>query len=272
MEYKLPKIYFLPNVMTGFNLICGFSATLSIMHGASLRDSILEKVFFGWAVVFVIAAGVFDVLDGLLARFCGQESTFGREFDSLADLVSFGVAPALLVYRIVLKDLSLAGLVLAAVYLLCCALRLARFNCTVAANVRTRTDTRKAFGGFPVPSAAGLIASLTWLSLSRTSGGYQVFSWLLPPLTLFLSMMMLSRFSYPSIGALDLRAVHPTFRLIAIGLVLFAVGFDYQAVPAVLFSCYLLYGILRPCLSLKLGAEVLQRAPIDSDELHGGGT
>lgn len=272
MEYECPRVYFLPNVMTGVNLICGFSGTLSIMHGCSLRDGISEKVFFGWAIAFIMAAGVFDFLDGQVARFCGQESTFGREFDSLADLVSFGVAPALLVYRVVLEDFPHAGLVLAAIYLLSCALRLARFNCTAAAIVRT--DTRRTLVGFPVPSAAGLIASLAWLSLSRTADGYEVFTekWLLPPLTLFVSLMMLSNFSYPTIGVLDLRTRHPILKLIAIGLVL-ATGTNHRSIPALLFTGYLLYGVLRPHLSIKLRARVPQRrAPTVSDELHSGGT
>jgi CDP-diacylglycerol---serine O-phosphatidyltransferase len=267
MGNKSPRIYFLPTLMTSGNLLCGFAATLSILHGTRLQGSLSERSFFAWAIGFITAAFVFDFLDGHLARMGGQESAFGREFDSLADLVSFGVAPALLACRILLKDFSYAGLVLAAVYLLCCALRLARFNCTAAAMVRT--EKGKTFDGLPVPGAAGIIASLTWFSLSLTPGGHQVvgWKWLLPPLTLFLSFMMLSHFSYPSIRALDLRTRHPTLKLLVIVLVVIATVANYTWMPAVLFISYLFYGILHPFFSSKRRHEVVQKmATIESEK------
>ena len=88
---------------------------------------------FHEAIWFILAACVFDLLDGRLARLGGHESPFGREFDSLADIVSFGIAPALLVYKIVLDEFDRVGLVVAFIYLACGALRLARFNCIAAA-------------------------------------------------------------------------------------------------------------------------------------------
>jgi len=102
-----PKIYLLPNLMTAGNLFCGFGATLKIVQGALLQGSSPDAAadLFHAAVWFILGACIFDVLDGRLARLGGQDSPFGREFDSLADIVSFGVAPALMVYRIVLIDL-----------------------------------------------------------------------------------------------------------------------------------------------------------------------
>lgn len=148
------KIYLLPNLMTAGNLFCGFAATLKIVQGALLQGTNPDAAasLFHAAVWFILGACIFDVLDGRLARLGGQESAFGREFDSLADVVSFGVAPALMVYRIVLLDFPRAGWVIAFVYLLCGALRLARFNTAAALG---SSPTSKDFTGFPIPAAAG---------------------------------------------------------------------------------------------------------------------
>src|SRR6185503_20331336 len=130
-EQPPPKIYLLPNLMTAGNLFCGFTATLKILEGALLQASSPDDAgdLFHTAVWYILGACLFDLLDGRLARLGGHESAFGREFDSLADVVSFGIAPALLVYQIVLRDFSRTGWLIAFVYLLCGALRLARFNC-----------------------------------------------------------------------------------------------------------------------------------------------
>ena len=135
MNEHHPKIYLLPNLMTAGNLFCGFTATLKIVQGALIQWSSPDEAatLFHAAVWFILGACIFDLLDGRLARLGGQDSAFGREFDSLADIVSFGVAPALMVYRIVLIDFPRVGWIVAFVYLVCGALRLARFN-TVSAD------------------------------------------------------------------------------------------------------------------------------------------
>src|SRR5215813_6895565 len=130
-ESKL-KIYFLPNLLTAGNLFCGFVALTKIVE-ANLPDD-LDKVQH--ALGFILLACIFDLFDGRVARMGGVESPFGREFDSLADLVSFGVAPAFLVHRVVLRDVFVeyaeVGWFIASVYLICGAFRLARFNCLSA--------------------------------------------------------------------------------------------------------------------------------------------
>src|SRR6187200_3744158 len=147
MNEQPSKIYLLPNLMTAGNLFCGFTATLKILEGALLQSANADLAAnrFHEAIWFILGAFVFDFLDGRLARLGGHESVFGREFDSLADIVSFGVAPALLVYRIVLYEFTRTGWVIAFVYLACGALRLARFN-VVAAN---HAGAEKEFKGFP---------------------------------------------------------------------------------------------------------------------------
>lgn len=127
------KIYFLPNVLTGANLFCGFVALTKIVQ-ADIESGQYHDIRV--ALVFILLACIFDLFDGRVARMGGFESPFGREFDSLADIISFGVAPAFLVYRIVLKDVFVAhpeiGWFIASIYLLCGAFRLARFNCLAA--------------------------------------------------------------------------------------------------------------------------------------------
>jgi len=130
MNEQPSKIYLLPNLMTAGNLFCGFTATLKILEGALLQASNPDAAgdLFHAAIWFVLGAFVFDFLDGRLARLGGHESPFGREFDSLADIVSFGLAPALMVYRVVLQEFPRACWIIAFIYLACGALRLAQFS------------------------------------------------------------------------------------------------------------------------------------------------
>ncbi|SRR6266851_711442 len=258
MNENSPKIYLLPNLMTAGNLFCGFGATLKIVQGALLQVSNADAAaaLFHAAIWFILGACIFDVLDGRLARLGGHDSDFGREFDSLADIVSFGLAPALMVYRIVLIDFPRVGWVVAFVYLLCGALRLARFNILAASGT---TPNGKEFTGFPIPAAAGLIASITlfmlwWLGEREHEIGR--WKWVLPPLMLFLSVMMFSRLSYPSFKAITWRTTRSLPRFLAISLIFLFTVLNYEWMPAVLFLSYLLYGLLRPWVSKRWRREI----------------
>src|SRR5580692_636316 len=160
------KIYFLPNLLTAANLFCGFVALTKIVNvdKTDLALGNFDQIYKSLA--FILLACIFDLLDGRVARMGGGESPFGREFDSLADLISFGVAPAFLVHRVVLRDVwsnqPAVGWFIASIYLICGAFRLARFNCLAA---MSGTGGGKEFLGFPIPSAAGLVASLTLLMI-----------------------------------------------------------------------------------------------------------
>jgi CDP-diacylglycerol---serine O-phosphatidyltransferase len=252
------KIYLLPNLMTAGNLFCGFTATLKILEGALLQSTNADAAgdLFHAAVWFILGAFVFDFLDGRLARLGGNESAFGREFDSLADIVSFGLAPALMVYRIVLQEFPRACWIIAFIYLACGALRLARFN-TAAANRHTTSDGTN-FTGFPIPAAAGLIASITLFLLWLAEGEHHLGKWkfVLPPLLLFLSFMMFSRFQYPSFKAINWKTKKSIPRFLAIILILILTILNYEWMPAVLFLAYLLYGFLRPWLSREWRREI----------------
>jgi CDP-diacylglycerol--serine O-phosphatidyltransferase len=117
-SHEEPKIYLLPNLMTAGNLFCGFAAVLRIIEAALvIQQGGSAVTLYHQALTFILGACVFDLLDGRLARLGGNESPFGREFDSLADVVSFGMAPALLVYQIVLRDFQRTGWLIAFVYL-----------------------------------------------------------------------------------------------------------------------------------------------------------
>jgi CDP-diacylglycerol---serine O-phosphatidyltransferase len=255
MSEQPSKIYLLPNLMTAGNLFCGFTATLKILEGALLQATNADAAsdLFHEAIWFILGAFVFDFLDGRLARLGGHDSAFGREF------VSFGLAPALMVYRVVLKDFPRACWIIAFVYLACGALRLARFNIASANSEREGSSNgAKNFTGFPIPAAAGLIASITLFLLWWAEGEHRLGNWrfVLPPLLLFLSFMMFSRFQYPSFKAINWKTKKSIPRFLAISILLILTVAFYQWMPAVLFLGYLLYGFLRPWLSREWRREI----------------
>src|SRR6476660_1035704 len=258
MNEQPSKIYLLPNLMTAGNLFCGFTATLKILEGALLQSANADLAAdrFHEAIWFILGAFVFDFLDGRLARLGAHESAFGREFDSLADIVSFGLAPALMVYRVVLNEFARASWIIAFIYLTCGALRLARFN-SAAANHNGAND-QNTFTGFPIPAAAGLIASITLFLLWLAEGEHHLGNWrfVLPPVLLFLSFMMFSRFQYPSFKAVNWKTKKSIPRFLVIILVLIFTVLNYEWMPAVLFLAYLLYGVLRPWLSRDWRREI----------------
>jgi len=269
------KIYFLPNLLTAANLFCGFVALTKIV-GVDRAD--LELGNFTQiraALFFILLACIFDLFDGRVARMGGRESPFGREFDSLADLISFGVAPAFLVHRMVLRDVfekrPEIGWFISSIYLICGAFRLARFNCLAA---MAGTGGGKEFLGFPIPSAAGLVASLTLLLMWFYDNGkdFTVSRWkyALPVLMLFLSWMMVSEVRYPTFKSLDLRATRTFTRtLIAIMILGGAVitqGMVLIFVLPVLFTGYLIYGFVRPRISRKMRHDIEEEDAEEEDD------
>jgi CDP-diacylglycerol--serine O-phosphatidyltransferase len=267
------KIYLLPNLMTAGNLFCGFAASLKIVESAMVSAGtgeatiILAADNIHRAIWLILASCIFDLLDGRLARLGGSESPFGREFDSLADIVSFGVAPALMVYKIVLFEFPRTGWVIASIYLVCGALRLARFNCLAAMN---STSANKEFTGFPIPAAAGMIASLTlfMLFLNELDRPLGASKWVLPPLMLFLAWMMFSKFKYPSFKSVSWRSTRslPRFVGILIAAVLTALNFEWM--PFLLFLSYLLYGFFRPFLSREMKRDIEEEDDDESPAPH----
>jgi len=254
------KIYFLPNLLTAGNMFCGFLALTKIVEADPAGDGFVKAIH--GALFLILLACIFDLLDGRVARMGGGESPFGREFDSLADIISFGAAPAFLMHRIVLRDIMPGypqlGWFLASVYLICGAFRLARFNCLAE---RGRGGGKE-FIGFPIPAAAGLVASLTLLLLWIEEKGFTESRWrfLLPGLLVFLSVMMISEVRYPSFKSLDFRARRTFPKMVVIVLVVgfFVILWEKVlpiAAPTV-FAAYLIYGFVRPWLPRKTRHDI----------------
>src|SRR5215213_2341984 len=269
-EQKL-RIYFLPNLFTAANLFCGFVALTKIV-GADMEGVHPDYAQIKIALGFILLACIFDLFDGRVARMAGVESPFGREFDSLADLVSFGVAPAFLVHRVVLRDVFVNhpqwGWFISSAYLLAGAFRLARFNCLAT---MAGTGGGKEFLGFPIPAAAGLVSSLTYLMIHLDDQDAAPPKWrfALPVILVFLSAMMVSTVKYPTFKRFDLKATGTFWKtmmgaLFIGSIVILQERVLYIALP-LLFTVYLLYGFVRPYISRKMRHEIEEdeEEPID---------
>ena len=275
-EVKL-KIYFLPNLLTAGNLFCGFVALTKIVEAdlTPNADGVVNWISIKFALAFILLACIFDLFDGRVARMGGHESPFGREFDSLADLVSFGIAPAFLVHRVVLRqalpgEYAELGWFIASIYLICGAFRLARFNCLSTMNL---PGAGKDFLGYPIPSAAGLVASLTLFIIKLNEKERDLGHWgyLLPVVLVFLSAMMVSEVRYPSFKSLGLRSTTTFLKVIVAALFVGSLlvlqeKILYYVLP-VFFTAYLVYGFVRPRLSRAWRKEIEEA---DDEEAEAG--
>ncbi len=275
------RIYLLPNLFTAGNMLCGF---LAIKNCIEARFTSLtpegRAEHYNMAVWFILFACVCDLFDGRVARATKRESLFGAEFDSIADTVSFGVAPALMACFLVIKpevtdNVQLVTWLLAFIYLLCAGVRLARFN--VLTNPLVPGNEKRAAGGdfvgLPSPAAAGMIASLV-LVLSKVmvssdhkdpfEQAVQAWSWVLLPVMLVISFLMISNVRFPSFKKLDWTARAKTRGFIFI-IILGAVIFRYPqySFPA-LFLGYVLYSLFRHAFLLK--KSEMDPAPDDDDD------
>ncbi|MDR2863470.1 MAG: CDP-diacylglycerol--serine O-phosphatidyltransferase [Puniceicoccales bacterium] len=223
LKYRSPqeasRIYLLPNLFTAGNMLCGFLSIKSCIHAKFPSAEANADTLYRHAVYFILGACICDLFDGRVARVAHRESLFGAEFDSLADIVSFGIAPALMVFFLVLNPNPEANLgwignfgkdfawVFAFIYLLCVGIRLARFN--VLTNPLVPGNESKPAGsdfiGLPCPIAAGMIASLVLLLAEAEfqPNDLKKISTLLLPLTLFISYLMVSNIRYPSFKHID---------------------------------------------------------------------
>lgn len=215
-------IYLLPNSLTTAALFAGFYAIVQAMN---LR--------FEYAAIAIFVAMVLDGLDGRVARMTNTQSAFGAEYDSLSDMVSFGVAPALVVYEWSLRGLGKLGWIAAFIYCVGAALRLARFNTNMGA-----TDKRY-FQGLPSPAAAALIAGLVWVLLDLEVSGDDA-RWYACALTVFAGITMVSNIPYWSGKEINLKKSVPFVVVAAIALG-FALVSSYP--PRVLFTLFLLYAL-----------------------------
>lgn len=221
-------VYLIPSLFTTGNLICGFFSIISTFNGQYLQ-----------ATLFIILAHLLDGLDGYAARLTKTTSQFGVEFDSLADLVSFGVAPAILAYYWALVPWGTWGWLAACLYVVCGALRLSRFN------VQIRNVEKSHFVGLPIPAAAEMIAAIVLMYYFLGGEGATNKQIILLLVIYFLAGLMVSNFHYFSLKQLDLKKRHPFWMLVsAIVLIKLTI-----AEPQIMFfSLFLLYTLSGPLL------------------------
>ena len=240
MTEKKPSkrgIYLLPSVLTTFGMFAGFYSIISSINGD-----------FTIAAISILIAMMWDTLDGRVARLTNTQSDFGAEYDSLADLVSFGLAPALLVYQWSLYELGRFGWLAAFVYLACAALRLARFNTQVG------TADKRYFQGLPSPAAAGVIASMIWLKIwtfaSFDSDVISMGYYLGAGITILCGLLMVSNVRYYSFKEFDSKKASFRFLLIVI-LSLIILVYKPNIILFTGFFVYLLSGPIITIIGLN---------------------
>jgi len=247
-----PKgIYILPNLFTTASLFAAFYAIIQSTVGN-----------FENAAIAVIIAAVLDSLDGRVARMTNTVSDFGKEYDSLVDLVAFGLAPALILFEWGLKDLGKVGWLTAFIYVATTALRLARFN-------TQDSPSKRYFQGLPCPAAAVLLAAGIW-----TAATYNVTGGLYTTVglgTMFLlSMAMVSPLPYRSFKDLDLKHRVPFMAVLGLVLVFVLISFDPPRVLLVAFSSYAVSGLIVWGLLRRSGEQVFGQKDVKStEELEG---
>jgi len=241
-------VYLLPSLFTVGTLVLGYIAILSTLKAALTPDPDLALQIFDTAAKAIGWAIVFDGLDGRIARLTNASSDFGREFDSLADVITFGIAPAFLAFAWgvrpveeiagtqLVRHLHDVGWVVTFAYVICGAARLARFNIQSG----KPSSDRKHFVGLPIPGAAGVIAALIHCIK------YPINDWVWSPAWLaivgILAFLMVSRVRYPSFKALDLRRRRPFVAIILIGLVVYAIWAFSEPVLLAIAMVYALSG------------------------------
>tara|TARA_Y100001936_G_scaffold130458_1_gene127548 strand:+ start:1165 stop:1902 length:738 start_codon:yes stop_codon:yes gene_type:complete len=216
-------IYLLPNLFTTAALFAGFYAIVQAMNGN-----------FEYSAIAIFIAMVLDGLDGRVARLTHTQSEFGAEYDSLSDMISFGAAPALVIYEWALKDMGKWGWIAAFVYCTCAALRLARFN------TKTEVLDKRFFQGLPSPAAAALIAGLVWVMLDFKITGEDI-KWLAWIITVFAGFTMVSNLPYYSGKEINLRKSVPFITVLLLALFFFVLIPSQP--PVVLFCLFMLYAL-----------------------------
>jgi CDP-diacylglycerol--serine O-phosphatidyltransferase len=214
-------IYLLPNAFTTAALFCGFYAIVMAMNGQ-----------FYNAAVAIFAAMVLDATDGRVARLTNTQSEFGAQYDSLSDMVSFGAAPALIVYEWALRGMGKLGWLAAFVYCAGAALRLARFNTNIA------VVDKRFFQGLPSPAAAALVAGFIWLMDDLRIGGAD-FSWLAWTITVYSGLTMVTNAPFYSFKDVSLKRSVPFVVIVVIALVIALINIHP---PLVLFGMFMVYG------------------------------
>jgi CDP-diacylglycerol--serine O-phosphatidyltransferase len=248
-EQKRRGIYLLPNLLTTAGLFSGFFAIISSMNGR-----------FEAAAVAIFVAMIFDGLDGRVARMTNTQSEFGAEYDSMADMVSFGVAPAIVAYNWGLTGLGKIGWLAAFIYVAAAALRLARFNTQLGV-----ADNRY-FQGLASPAAAALVAGLVWVGVEYDIDG-QDYGIIVAIITGVAGLLMVSNFKYNSFKELNLHGKVPFVALLLIMLIFVVVATEPALVLFIAFALYALAGPINTFRTVdKLTIEDVVGDAKESDE------
>ena len=249
-------IYLLPNSLTAGNLFFGFLAILRCVQANYATDPLVVSNNYKQAVWFILFGVICDALDGRVARLGGRASLFGKEFDSIADIISFGVAPALMMIFLVLTPtvdqypvfLQISWLI-GFVYLLCAAVRLARFNVLTHPMLppAEQLEGTSDFLGLPVPAAAGMIASLVLviLRLEIPTFASRSLALLVPPFMLAIAYLMVSNIQYPSFKNFGWQTQTKVRTFIGLILGLGTAFFFKEFFFALLFFTYIAFGPVR---------------------------
>ncbi len=230
-------IYLLPNLFTTGAMFSGFYAITSAMGGR-----------YETAVIAIFVAMILDGLDGRVARLTNTQSDFGAQYDSLSDMVSFGAAPALVMYLWAFSSLGKVGLFAAFVHTAGGALRLARFN------TQLTTADKNYFQGLPSPAAAAILAGFIWICLEYNYD-LEVFKYFALGLTISTGLLMVSNFRYSSFKKIDLKGRVPFIAAIA---VMLAIAFVMAQPQTMLFMLFLGYAISGPVITLVMRKRRLQ--------------
>ncbi|MBN1283512.1 MAG: CDP-diacylglycerol--serine O-phosphatidyltransferase [Proteobacteria bacterium] len=234
-------VYILPNLLTSASLFCGFYSVIKSLGG--------HFVPAAWAIVL---AGLFDLLDGRIARLARAESQFGIEYDSLVDLASFGLAPAILIYTWSLHTMDKLGWLAAFLYFACGALRLARYN------VQHDDVEQEFFQGLPIPVAAYVIATCII---------FHHFYFVFPPessiltagMTVALALLMVSTIRYRSMKVVDIKSRNPFFVLVLLVFGLFVVAARPEVMMLALTVAYVASGIFEEAVTLRQSRRLVER-------------
>ncbi len=247
MQTAKRGIYWLPNMLTTAALFCGFYAVIAGMNG-----------HFEHGAIAIFVAMVFDALDGRVARLANATSEFGAEYDSLSDMVSFGVAPAMLVYSWGLNTLGKVGWVVAFIYVAAAALRLARFNTQVG------VADKRYFQGLPSPAAAGLLASFVWV-IGETDVSQFILLFALI-LTVTSGLLMVSNFRYHSFKEFRLKDRVPFLTMLALVGVAVVVLIDPATLLLVSLFAYAVSGFVMTLQGLRERRAARQRAKATNEQ------
>lgn len=246
--------YIVPNLFTTANLFSGFFGIVNAINGN-----------FEMAALAILFSCIFDILDGKIARLTHATSRFGVEYDSLADLVAFGVGPGLLIYLMALRPFGRLGWLAAFVFMACGALRLARFN------VQVETASKKYFVGLPIPGGASMIATTVLFLLHEEIAASQPpVGWILLAVTYVLGFFMVSTMPYNSFKDVEFIRAKPSFVLFGVILIVSAVAVNPPLMLFSLLAVYTASGPVRWVIWKIMGKRGLQAAPAAAQSAGAG--